>query len=203
MLFIVIAGGIYRVTTAVIDTTKVTMENQISEEQLDTFLRTTRRAFTNLPATGSISLSYGAAGMPEIIFRGAYAPFGIPIFDGGEVVLTPRPQSDGTRTFSLLRIPPDSSSNDASRLRSTAIWFPLLRRVETVEWSILQGEEWVFEWEGSQRPELVRLRFYMPDTRQTIESIFRIPPASVPPRVDGHPQQPDDDNPQPTPPNEN
>jgi len=201
-LFILIAAGINRVTTATIEATKAVMDNQVAEEQLNSFLRATRRAFFSLPASATIELRYDSYNRtPELVFIGASTPFGIPIFDGGELILSARAQSDGTRTFSLLRIPPNSSAGDLSRLRAPANWLPLLRRVETVEWEIAEGEEWASEWEGEQRPQLVRLRFFMPDRGETIESIFRIPPATTPPRADGFNPNPDENSrPQPTPP---
>jgi len=175
------------------------MDHQLAEEQLNSFLRATRRAFFNLPASATVELrndSFG--GTPELVFIGASSPFGMPVFDGGELILSARPDRDNKnmRTFSLLRIPPNISAAEVGRYRAPENWFPLLRHVDKVEWEIAQGEEWESEWEGEQRPQLVRLRFFMPDRNETIESIFRIPPATTPPRGYGGDSQ-DENNPRP------
>ena len=198
-LFALIAAGIARVTTATIQATRAVMDNHVAEEQLSSFLRATRRAFFNLPAGATIELRYDSFNRtPELVFIGASTPFGLPVFDGGELILSARMQDDRTRTFSLLRIPPNASAGDISRLRAPANWLPLLRGVDAVEWEIAQGEEWESEWEGEQRPQLVRLRFTMLEQNETIEAIFRIPPATTPPRADSF-MNPDENNPRPRP----
>ncbi|GAB4179137.1 MAG: hypothetical protein Fur0032_19770 [Terrimicrobiaceae bacterium] len=180
-LFALLAGALYSVTTAAIEATNAAIEGQATEERLDTFLNAIKRALLNLPADGTIALRYdttGGAGTPELVFRGNASPFGVGSLAGGEMVLSARPQSDGTRTFSLLRIPKETSTTDLNRLRNGNGWLPLLPRVEKVEWAVFDGGEWVPEWDTEGRPRLIRLRFVRSDEGDVVESLFWVPPAA-------------------------
>ncbi len=179
-LFGFLAGAIYMVSTAALDATRITLEEQVSQERLGSFLRASRNAFANVPATGEVFLRFetgGSSAIPELVFRGAGVFLGIPGLAGGEVILSAPPQADGTRSFSLKRIPPAISGSELEEARKAA-GIPLLPRVEKVEWAFFIQQEWREEWpQGSGRPELVRLRFFRRDEPEfPVEAVFWIPP---------------------------
>jgi len=183
-MFALLAGGIYAVSSAAVDASSASMENQSEQERLDSFLRATRNAFLNIPRKATVELRYdtsGSAGTPEIVFQGGGSYFGIPTLAGGELILSARPQSDGTRTFSLLRIPRNTSTTELSRVRQSGGWLPLFPYVEKVRWEFFDGREWQPEWSIDTRPRMVRLSFLQrADPENPIESIFYVPHLQIP-----------------------
>ncbi len=175
-----LAGALYAVTHAALEAAKTSMDDQIWHERNDAFLRATRKAFLTMPARARLGLRYesgGGAATPEIVFADAGSYFGMTAVGGGQVVLTAPAQADGTRTFGVLRIP----KGDSDRRRNPGQWFPLLPKVEKVEWAFLVGEEWRSEWElDAPRPPMVRLRFVSADGPMTEQEHFFWLPTLVP-----------------------
>jgi prepilin-type N-terminal cleavage/methylation domain-containing protein len=199
-LFGLLAGAIYAVANAALDATRATMDDQASQEKLEAFVRATRNAIAGLPAGGEIFLRFdagGKAGTPELVFRGKGRYFGMPLIGGGEVVLAAPAMADGTRTFSLVRLPPETSQAESAKARAPGNWLRVLPRVEKVQWEFFSNGEWKIEWpEGSGRPQLVRLRFVQRDEPEAvIELMFWLPPLSAgppageaaPPAIEGVP----------------
>lgn len=183
-LFALLAGAIYSVSSAALDASAATLENQAEQERLDAFLRATRQAFLSIPPDGSVELRYdtaGAAGTAEIVFRGSGTYYGIPSLAGGELILSPRPQSDGSRTFSLLRIPKNTASAELARLREGAGWLPIYPYAEKVEWQFSDGQEWTSEWPSGVRPKLIRLEFSETGNPSgPVSAYFQVPDVSIP-----------------------
>jgi hypothetical protein len=123
------------------------------------------------------------------------------------MILSARPRADGTRAFSILRVPANVQGMDYDRLVEQGGWIPLLPGVEKVAWTFFQQGEWIEEWpEGAGRPQLVRLSFeYIEMPGSVIDLQFWVPPLAppqqAPPTEGGPPGQPNEIevNPPPTP----
>lgn len=191
-----LTGAIYGITSASLDATRTTLDEQFAVRRVASFLRVTRDAFLNLPREGTVHLRFtrasGGAPVPELVFEEAAGLFGIPSLGGGSLILAARPRADGSRTFALLRVPKGIQGTDLERLSSGNNWLPLLPRVEKVKWTFLSDGEWKEEWpEGSGRPLAVRLQMdYLELPGVPVDSQFWIPelgqaaqppPAPVPP----------------------
>lgn len=191
-----LTGAIYSISSAALDASKATLDEQFAVRRLESFLRVTRDAFLNLPREGSVQLritrSSGGAPVPELVFQEAAGLFGIPSLGGGSLILAARPRADGSRTFSLLRVPKGIQGTELERLSSGNNWIPLLPRVEKVKWTFLANGEWKEEWpEGSGRPLAVRLQMdYLELPGIPVDSQFWIPalgqaPQPAPPPAPG------------------
>jgi prepilin-type N-terminal cleavage/methylation domain-containing protein len=186
MIIGLISGAVYSISTAALETTRTVQAEQTSARRLEAFLRIVRDTFQNLPAEARVFLqmgkSMGGAPVPEMVFAETSGAFGISSLGGGSAILAARPRPDGTRVFSILRIPAGTEGAELDRLLSQGAWMPLLPGVEKVAWSFYNAGEWVEEWpEGQGRPVLVRLEFdyiEMPGARVNAE--FWIPPLAPP-----------------------
>jgi hypothetical protein len=170
-LMSLLAGALYAATHAAIEATKTNLEDQAWNEKNEAFVRATRRAFLAMPGNARLSLRYetgiGAA-TPEVVFADSGSYFGIPAV-GGQIILTAPAQSDGTRTFGVLRVPKEELSRRSDKWQ----WFPLMANVEKVEWAFLMGEDWKSEWTPEmERPKLVRLRFTSVDGPGALQEHF-------------------------------
>lgn len=177
-----LAGSIYSITSASIQSTRETLQEQLVMRRLKGFLEITRDAFLNLPANGNVYLSTpnSSNALPDLNFENATAIFGIPSLGGGTLVLSPLPRDDGTRTFSILRLPKNVQSSDRDRFYQDEHWIKLLPKVNKPHWSFFRNGEWLDEWpNGSGRPLLVRLQMEVLGVRDSIDSIFYVPPVNA------------------------
>ena len=186
MILGLLSGAVYSITAAALESTKATLTEQAASRRLEAFVRITRDAFLNLPADAKLFLRFGKASsgapVPELVFSETTGTFGVSSLGGGSLILSARPRADGTRVFSILRVPADLQGIDYDRLMDQGAWIPLLPGVEKVSWLFWQQGEWVEEWpEGSTRPESVRLRFeYIDLPGSLIDLQFWIPPLAPP-----------------------
>jgi prepilin-type N-terminal cleavage/methylation domain-containing protein len=211
MILGLLSGAVYTITSAALESTKATMSEQRGARRLESFVRITRDAFLNLPADASVFLriakSNTGAPMPEMVFADTSGTFGVASLGGGSMILSARPRADGTRAFSILRVPANVLGMDYDRLVEQGGWIPLLPGVEKVAWTFFQQGEWIEEWpEGAGRPQLVRLSFeYIEMPGSVIDLQFWVPPLAPPqqppPAEGGPPGQPNEIevNPPPTP----
>ena len=179
-IMLLLAGAIYSISSAAIESTKETIIEQFTMRRLAGFLQITRNAFLNLPANGEIYLSNDSNNtIPDLNFEKATGLFGIPSLGGGILTLSALPSSDGTRTFSILRIPNNIQGNELNRFLEHASWVKLLPKVQKPHWSFFNKREWVDEWpRGSGRPQLVRLQMEVDGIQEPLETIFYVPPIS-------------------------
>lgn len=186
MILGLLSGAVYSISTAALETTKAVVSEQSASRRLEAFLKVTRDAFLNLPPDARVFLrmskSSEGAPVPEMVFEETSGTFGISSLGGGSLVLAARPKADGTRTFSILRIPLKVQGNELEKLRANGPWLPLLPGVEKVRWFFLKGDEWVEEWaEGAERLRLVRLQFsYDKMPGNPVDVLFWIPPLTPP-----------------------
>lgn len=186
MILGLLSGAVYSIAMAALETSKSVMTEQSSARRLEAFLRTTRDAFLNLPADANLSLrmtqSSSGSPVPELVFAETSGTFGVPSLGGGSLLLAARPRADGSRTFSILRVPAELDTSTMERLVAKGDWIPLLPKVSRVKWFFFNGNEWVEEWpQGGARPQLVRLQFsYDPMGAAPIDVQFWIPPLSPP-----------------------
>lgn len=175
-----IAGAIYAISMAAMQATQETLQEQLTIRRLEGFLRVTRDAFLNLPANGSVYLdSSNGNGTPDLYFENGSSLFGIPSLGGGTLVLSARPKPDGTRTFSVLRIPKNAQDSDRARLYDQGNWMSLLPKVIKPHWSFFRNGEWLDEWpQGAGRPQLVKLEMNLRTLHDPIVAIFYLPPVS-------------------------
>jgi len=211
MILGLLSGAVYSITSAALESTKATMSEQRGARRLESFVRITRDAFLNLPSDASVFLriakSNTGAPMPEMVFADTSGTFGVASLGGGSMILSARPRADGTRAFSILRVPANVLGMDYDRLVEQGGWIPLLPGVEKVAWTFFQQGEWIEEWpEGAGRPQLVRLSFeYIEMPGSVIDLQFWVPPLAppqqAPPAEGGPPGQPNEIevNPPPTP----
>jgi prepilin-type N-terminal cleavage/methylation domain-containing protein len=180
-----LTGSIYAISNSAITASRITMEQQLTLRRVDAFVRVTRDALLNLPAQATVSLEVarGIGGDPEprLTLGNVQGLFGVPSLGGGSLVLAARPRADGTRTITMLRIPPKASERELATALA-APGTPLLPGVRIPRWSFLSGDSWKEEWPvGSPRPSLVRLQFKISGIPDPVEAIFFLPPVSSPP----------------------
>ena len=180
-----LAASVYAVVSSAIGASSAAMDQQLALRRIDAFLRVTRDAFLNLPAEGTVTLEIGKASGGEaeqrLVIGKAQHIFGIPSLAGGTLVLAARPRSDGTRTITMLRIPPNAQERDREKVMGSA-GVPLLPKARKPRWSFFQNGAWTEEWPaGSPRPLLVRLQMEMDAIPDGVEAIFYVPPVSPPP----------------------
>ena len=181
----ILTGAVYSITFSALETSKATLAEQASGRRLEAFLRVTRDAFLGLPREGKVQLRFSrsasGAPVPEVIFEEAVGVFGIPSLGGGSLILAARPQADGTRTMSMLRIPKGVQGIELDRLTSKGAWIPLLPRVERVKWSFFADGQWRDEWQPeSGRPLAARLQMeYLDMAGSKISADFWIPPLAA------------------------
>ena len=188
-----LAASVYAIVNSSIGASRAAMDEQLTLRRLDAFLRVTRDAFLNLPATGTVTLesgkSRGGDAEQRLILGRAQGLFGLPSLAGGSLVLSSRPKADGTRTITLLRIP----ANASDREREQALAAPgisLLPKVRKPRWSFFQEGNWKEEWPaGNPRPSLVRLQMEVEELPDGVEAIFYLPTLAT--------QQPPAKQPQP------
>lgn len=186
MILGLLSGAVYSISFASLEASKSVMREQSSARRLEAFLRITREAFLNLPAEGTISLriskSSAGAPVPELVFKETSGAFGVASLGGGSLFLAARPRADGSRAFSILRVPTDIDASETERLIAKGAWVSLLPGASKVKWLFFNGTEWVEEWpEGGGRPQLVRLQFsYSPMAETPIDVQFWIPPLAPP-----------------------
>ncbi|MFI0348362.1 MAG: prepilin-type N-terminal cleavage/methylation domain-containing protein [Chthoniobacterales bacterium] len=177
-----LAGSIYSITSASIQSTRETIQEQLVMRRLKGFLEITRDAFLNLPANGNVYLTTpnSSNALPDLNFENATAVFGIPSLGGGTLVLSALARNDGTRTFSILRLPKNVQETDRNALSQDEHWIELLPKVNKPHWSFFRNREWVDEWpRGTGRPLLVRLQMEVLGVHNSINSIFYIPPVNA------------------------
>jgi prepilin-type N-terminal cleavage/methylation domain-containing protein len=203
MILGLLSGAVYTITSAALESTKATIVEQAGARRLEAFARVTRDAFLNLPADAKIFLrmskSSSGAPVPELVFSETTGTFGVASLGGGSLILSAKPRADGTRVFSILRVPADIQGSEYDRLLSQGAWIPLLPGVEKVAWTFWRQGEWVDEWpEGSERPTLVRLCFeYIDLPGSVLDLQFWIPPLAPP--QEAPPNQGASPTPQPSP----
>jgi hypothetical protein len=186
MILGLLSGAVYSISFAALEASKAVMEEQASARRLEAFLRITREAFLNLPADGKISLrisqSSRGAPVPELVFAETSGAFGVSSLGGGSLLLAARPRADGSRVFSILRVPNEIDTSEMERLVTMGPWVPLLPGASRVKWLFFNANEWVEEWpEGVGRPQLVRLQFsYDPMAGAPIDVQFWVPPLAPP-----------------------
>jgi prepilin-type N-terminal cleavage/methylation domain-containing protein len=186
MILGLLSGAVYSISFAALEASKSVIREQTSARRLEAFLRITRDAFLNLPAEGKISLriskSSGGAPVPELVFAETSGSFGVASLGGGSLLLAARPRADGSRVFSILRVPNEIDTSEMESLVTKGPWVPLLPGASRVKWLFFNGNEWVEEWpEGAGRPQLVRLQFsYDPMAGIPVDIQFWIPPLALP-----------------------
>ncbi len=182
-----LAASVYAIVSSSISASRTAMDQQLTLRRLDAFLRVTRDAFVNLPGRASVLLQIAktSGGQPEprLVLGNVQGLFGMPSLGGGTLVLAARPRSDGTRTITMLRIPPNCTDRELEAAYD-APGTPLLPKIRKPAWSFQSpetGGEWKIEWpEGSPRPSLVRLRFETDDLPDPVEAVFHVPAVAPP-----------------------
>ena len=174
-----LAASVYAIVNSSIGASRAAMDEQLTLRRLDAFLRVTRDAFLNLPATGTVTLesgkSQGGDAEQRLVLGRAQGIFGLPSLAGGSLVLSSRPKADGTRTITLLRIPANASDREREQALA-APGIPLLPKVRKPRWSFFQEGNWKEEWPaGNPRPSLVRLQMEVDELPDGVESIFYLP----------------------------
>ena len=202
MILGLLSGAVYSISSAALEASKSVITEQTSARRLEAFLRITREAFLNLPADANLSFrisqSSSGAPVPELVFAETSGTFGVPSLGGGSLILAARPRADGSRTFSILRVPGEIDASAMERLVTKGDWISLLPGVSRVAWFFFNGNEWVQEWpQGAGRPQLVRLQFsYDPMAETLIDVQFWIPPLAPPQLLpDGNKKENNNPNP--------
>jgi len=186
MILGLLSGAVYSISSAALQASKSVMSEQSSARRLEAFLRILREAFFNLPADATlflrISKSTGGAPVPELVFAETTGTFGVPSLGSGSLILAARPQADGSRSLSILRVPGGIDASEQERFIANGTWISLLPGVNRVKWLFFNESEWVEEWpQGAGRPRLARLQFnYAPMADSPIDLQFWIPPLAPP-----------------------
>lgn len=189
MILGLLAGAVYSLSTAALETSKAVKAEHQAAARLDSFLRIVRETFVNLPPDAAVSFnmdeSGGGAPVPELVFERAPGAFGLPSMGTGALVLAARPLSDGSREFALMLRPEKNASFQTRGGDSDGIWVPLFAGVENVVWKFKHGEDdWVEEWpSGAGRPRMVRVGFdYAGTPGRPVDAQFWVPEVEPPPQ---------------------
>ena len=176
-----LAGSIYAISMAAVQATHETVEEQLTVRRLEGFLRVTRDAFLNLPVNGTVYLTpSNDNGILDLNFYKATGLFGLPSLGGGTLVLSARARNDGTRTFSILRLPPNVQGSDRDHFYDDEHWINLLPKVTKPHWSFFLNGNWTDEWpQGAGRPQLVRLQMEVVGLHDPVIAIFYVPPIGL------------------------
>lgn len=202
MILGLLSGAVYSITSAALQSSQATITEQAGCRRVEAFARVLRDAFLNLPRDARVFLKMGksSSGAPvqEMIFAETSGTFGVASVAGGSLILSDRPKSDGTRTFSILRVPAKMQGNDYDRMMAEGPWIPILPGVEKIAWSFFRQGKWQETWaDGAGRPEAVRLSFdYRDLPGTTLDFQFWVPPLAQPPAPSNQQTAP---NPNPAP----
>jgi len=183
-----LSASVYAIVSASISSSRTAMEEQLAVRRLDAFLRVTRDTFLNLPPQSTVAYEVGKAvgGQPEprLLLTQVQGILGMPSLAGGTAVLAAKPRADGTRTITLLRIPPHATEREQQSALSS-IGIPLLPKIRNPRWSFMAGiaangtPEWKEEWPtGSPRPQLIRFEGDLEGIPDPVEAIFYLPPLT-------------------------
>lgn len=189
MILGLLAGAVYSLSTAALETSKAVKAEHQAAARLDSFLRIVRETFVNLPPDAAVSLnmeeSVGGAPVPELVFERAPGAFGLPSMGAGALVLAARPLSDGTREFALMLRQERNATFQTRGDGSDGLWVPLFAGVENVVWRFKRGaDDWVEEWpSGAGRPRMVRVSFdYAGTPGRPVDAQFWVPEVEPPPQ---------------------
>jgi hypothetical protein len=182
MILGLLAGAVYSLATAALETSKEVKREHLACNRLDALLRVLRETFVNLSSDAAVSLnmveSVDGAPVPEIVLERAPGAFGVSSPGTYALVLAARPLADGTRELAL-QLRPGRDASFATRNESLdGPWIPLLAGVENVLWRFKRGgDEWVEEWpNGAGRPEMVRVTFeYAGMPGRPVDAQFWVP----------------------------
>jgi type II secretory pathway pseudopilin PulG len=176
-----LAASVYAIVSSSISASRTAMEQQLSLRRLDSFLRATRDSFLNLPIStnSSLFLQFGKNSMgkpePQLVLGNPLRAFGITSLGGGTLVLASRARSDGTRTITMLTLPPRRTDSQLEAAYASP-GIPLLPRARKPTWSFWVNGEWKEELpEGSPRPNLIRLRMEIEELPDPVEAVFWVP----------------------------
>ncbi len=204
MILGLLSGAVYSITSAALESSQATITEQAGCRRVEAFARVMRDAFLNLPRDARVFLKIGksSSGAPvqEMVFAETSGTFGVASVAGGSLILSDRPRSDGTRTFSILRVPANMQGNDYDRMLANGPWIPILPSVEKVAWSFFRQGKWQETWaDGAGRPEAVRLSFEYRDLPgTTLDFHFWVPPLAQP-QAPANQQPPPNPTPAPSP----
>lgn len=174
--------SVYAIVNSSISASRTAMEEQLRSRRLDAFLGVMRDAFLNLPPQGTVALEIaripGGETEARLLLGRAQGVLGMPSLAGGTAVIAARPRSDGTRTLTFLRIPPNSDGlQSAAALAAPGI--PLLPKTRKPRWTFFRDGNWAEEYPpGSPRPQLVRLEVDLDGIPDPVEAIFYVPPLA-------------------------
>lgn len=179
-----LSASVYAIVSASIGSSRTAMEQQLAVRRLDAFLRISRDTFLNLPPQSTVSyvIAKAAGGQPEprLLLTKVQGILGMPSLAGGTAVLAARPRSDGTRTITLIRIPPNANEREEEAALSSS-GIPLLTKIRNPRWSFYQGGAWHQEWpNGSPRPELIMLEGELDGIPDPVEAVFYVPQLIAP-----------------------
>lgn len=190
MILGLLAGAVYSLATAALETSKAVKAEHQAAARLDSFLRILRETFVNLPPEAAVSFNMEESGsgvpVPEVVFERAPGAFGFPSMGTASLVLSARPLSDGTREFALMLRQERNTPVPTRGDDSDGMWVPLFGGVENVMWKFKRGsDEWVEEWpSGAGRPRMVRLSFdYAGMPGRPVDMQFWVPAVEPPPKT--------------------
>lgn len=174
--------SVYAIVNSSIGASRTAMEEQLGTRRLDAFLSVMRDAFLNLPPQGTVALEIakipGGETEQRLLLGKVQGILGMQSLAGGTAVFAARPRSDGTRTITFLRIPPNSDDRKSGEaLAATGI--PLLPKIRKPRWTFFQNGNWLEEYPtGSPRPQLVRFEGDLDGIPDPVQAIFYVPPLA-------------------------
>jgi hypothetical protein len=179
---------------------------QRESDSVNRFIDLTRRTFTTLPSTATLTLKLVQNTEPiiqELTISGApdCFPFGMNPISLKDTILRIRPHPDGlTDTnqmplhyLSLSRedlIPQTDDRQTGIREATTGLyapdeegryWMPLLPDVVSLKWRfyVEKEETWYEEWSKSQWPDLIEAQFVLKDRTLPIRMVYTVPVITI------------------------
>ena len=182
-----------------------TEELRRESDQINRLIESCRKAFTTMPATGTLTLTLVQNTEPviqELTITGSpdCFPFGPNPITFKDTILRLRPHPDGLvdannmplNYFSLSRedLIPQTGDSVAQRESTTGLyapdeegryWMPLLPDVVSLKWRfyVEKEETWSEEWSKTEWPDLIELQFTLKDRTIPTRMVFGLPVITI------------------------
>lgn len=182
-----LAVSVFAMITASMQSADVLAREALRERREDALQRLLREAFHNFPVGGTLLLMETSTGEKRLCLLNAPGGLGFAVdgeLDGGWALEAPI-QANGTRTLTLMLLPPRTLPANLENAIAEGVWIPLIPGIDELRWQFRDGQtqEWKDEWpEGGGRPDLIALHLAFSDGSASLESFFHVPSLAAAPQ---------------------
>jgi general secretion pathway protein J len=168
--------------------------DQLREQEVTGFIDLCQQSFRTLPSEaiiqGEVREDRGNF-VKAIILQDASTAFnwGDPSVGGGQTILMPKRQNDGSFSVTVNTESGDNNKNSRS--------LNLIKNVQDLKWRFFdpRAGSWSEEWrDPAFRPSLIEMTLSLPEAEKPTKFTFWIPPLTKPPEQITPPNQPNQPN---------